>query len=86
MPKSVWQCSKCGSVYDEETKAQTCENEHRDPSTFKITGCGYAKSDHLYGPSITHTRIFPETLTVRFSDAPHDFGSYKLVRVGPKGM
>ena len=71
-------CDKCESENPTEEAARHCESLHR---TFNDPVFTFRK----YG-QFGSAMAVPQEVVIRFSDAYGDFGVFKLVQHGPRGM
>ncbi len=88
MPESVWKCVECDSTYRRESDAASCEAAHRNVSTFVIMRAIYKIPPHasFFFQQRSLAQRVPYQLHVKFSDEHGDFGTYKLVHYGFKGL
>lgn len=88
MPRKIegYECYRCSSLYAKEEQATICEDGHPATSQMIVRSATFAKLKGTYGVDYGHTQRYPKTVTVKFSDNPYDFATYRLDHVGYKGV
>jgi hypothetical protein len=76
--KQVYLCEKCGSTWVEENLARECEGSHKEiRSVTPLKWCPYPN------------KPFPLTILVKLEgmgELDWDYATYRLERIGPKGV
>lgn len=86
MPSACYLCDVCETSYTTEAEAAKCEKEHPEIESFKLSHIYFRKADSLYGTQLYSARKFPEKIILKRSDKFGDQATYKLERIGPRGV
>lgn len=82
-----YQCENCQAIHNTAQAAMDCEKSHNDRREgAKIQGMSFKNPERDYGMGLHMSKMYPQSVMIKFSDGHGDFARYVLDHVGYRGL